>query len=63
MPRMESKYEWRDWLYEEEFNRIAEVDQTLERLQVERKALLDERRGTMQRAVQRYKRDMEREIK
>ena len=61
MPRMGSKYEWRDWLYEEEFERLSEVDKVLKDLDVKRRALLGERRGFMARAVQRYKRDMSRE--
>ena len=58
--RPEPVYAWRDWLYEDEFNRCEFLDTEIDRLQKTKETLLDERRRMMFRAVARANRELKR---
>jgi hypothetical protein len=53
--------EWRDWLYEDEILRLAEIDRELERLHLLREPLLIERRVMSVRGSSRARREASRE--
>jgi hypothetical protein len=55
------RIEWREWLYDDELERVAAIDQEVERLQSIKNPLLFERRQICQKAYQRARRDALRE--